>query len=84
MEIGPVSAVRMAPMVRPREADLGLTDVYQVERSTRTGDETYIPSAARAASGFEEDEDNLDNLEEDFDSEPRARSAGTVRINRFA
>lgn len=84
MEISPVTAVRIAPMVRPREADLGLTDVYEVERSTRTGDETYIPSGTKAASGFEDDEDKYDELEDDIDAEPRVQSAGSVRINRFA
>ena len=55
MEIGPVTGVRIAPMVRPKEADLGLTDVYEVERTTQIGDEIYIPSGTRAASGFEDD-----------------------------
>lgn len=84
MEIGPVTAIRIASSVRHREADLGLTNVYEVERSTRNGDETYIPSAAKAASGFEEDEDKFDDIEDDPDAEPRVRPAGTSSINRFA
>ncbi len=84
MEIGPVSTIRIAPMVRPREADLGLTDVYEVERSTRTGDETYIPSGTKAASGFEDDEDKYEELEDDLDAEPKARPAGSGKISRFA
>jgi len=84
MEIGPVASIRIAPMIRPREADLGLTDVYEVERSTRTGDEIYIPSGTKAASGFEDDEDKYDVLEDEDDTESRERPAGIGKINRFA
>lgn len=84
MEIGPVASVRIPPAVRPMEADLGLTDVYEIERSTRSGDETYTPSGARAASGYEDDEDNYDDLEDDPEAKPRVRPAGDVQISRFA
>jgi hypothetical protein len=84
MEIGPVTAVRIAPSVRPREADLGLTDVYEVERSTRIGDETYIPNAAKAASGFEEDEDEFDELADELEAESRPRLVKSSKISRFA
>jgi hypothetical protein len=84
MEIGPVTSVRIAPMVRQKEADLGLTDVYEVERITQSGDEIYIPSGTKAASGFENDEDKYDELEDDFDAEPRVRPSGNGKISRFA
>lgn len=84
MEIGPVAGIRITPMVKPREADLGLTDVYEVERTTRTGDEIYIPSGTKAASGFEDDEDKYEELEEDFDAELRIRPSGNGKISRFA
>jgi hypothetical protein len=80
MEIGPVANIRIAPMVRPKDADLGMTDVYEVERTTRTGDEIYIPGGTKAASGFEEDEDKSDELDDDLDAEPRVRPV----ISRFA
>ncbi len=81
MEISPVSGVRIAPMIRSKVTDLGLTDVYETERSTRSGDETYTPSVARAASGFEEDEDKFDELEE---AEARAQRADEPQINVLA
>jgi hypothetical protein len=84
MEISPVPGVRIAPMIRPKEADLGMTDVYEVERTTRTGDEIYIPSGSKAASGFEEEEDKYDELEDDLDAEPRVRPADIGKISRFA
>jgi hypothetical protein len=65
MEIGPVSGVCIAPAVRPKESFLGLTDVREVERTSRTDDETYSPSGAKAATGFEEDEGREEGQEED-------------------
>ncbi|MFY9854972.1 MAG: hypothetical protein WAK26_13940 [Terracidiphilus sp.] len=71
-------------MVRPREAYLGLTDVFEVERSSSTGDETYSPGEAKAASGFEDDEDTFDELEDDLDEESTGRPPENGKINRFA
>jgi hypothetical protein len=84
MEIGPVAGVRIVPMVRRIEADLGLTDVYEVERSTRNGDEIYIPSGTKATSGFEDDEDKYEELEDDLDAELKMRPQSNSKISRFA
>jgi len=56
MEISPIAAIRIAPTFRSRETDLGLTDVFEIENSSRTGDETYSPSGGKAASGSEDGE----------------------------
>jgi hypothetical protein len=83
MEISPIPGIRIPPAVRSIETDLGLTDIYEVERSSRTGDETYTPSGAKAATGFEDDEDNFEELDED--GEPKVtRPAGDGQISRFA
>ena len=72
MEIGPISGVRMVSTFRSRETELGLTDVFEVERSSRTGDETYSPGGNQAASGFEDDEDKADDQQES-DSEAQEK-----------
>ncbi len=64
MEISPISVVRIAPTFRSRETDLGLTDIFEIENSTRTGDETYSPGGNKAGSGFDDDEDKADEQEE--------------------
>ncbi len=84
MEIGPVARVSIAPMVRPKEAYLGITDVSEVEHITQSGDEIYIPSGTKATSGFEDDEDKYDELEDELDAEFKVRSAGNGKISRFA
>jgi hypothetical protein len=78
MEIGPVSAVRLVPAIRTRESLLGLTDVYEVDRTYLTGDETYTPRGAKAASGYEEDEDTY-NAEKDDELEDEPKVPIKVR-----
>jgi hypothetical protein len=84
MEISPVSAVRIAPMVRYKETDLGLTDLVEIERSSRTGDETYSPSGARAATGFEDEEDEFDDPKDDADEESTLQIPANRQINFVA
>lgn len=81
MEISPISVVRIAPMIRSKDTDLGLTDVFEIERSSRSGDETYSPSGNQAASGFEDDEDQASELEEsdsEVEAKPKAGKALSV------
>jgi hypothetical protein len=80
MEIAPVASVRLAPMVRSKVTDLGLTDIYEVERTSRSADETYTPHHSKAASGFEEEA-----FEEPEDEENAARLSayGQIKINYF-
>ncbi len=76
MEIAPVASVRLTPMMRSKVTDLGLTDVYEVERSTRSRDETYTPHTSKAASGFEDEAFG----EPDEES---AQHSGPIKINYF-
>jgi hypothetical protein len=64
MEISPISGVRIVPTFKSRETDLGLTDVFEVEGSSRAGDETYSPSGNKAAGGSEEDEGTAEDQAE--------------------
>ena len=86
MEISPIPGIRIAPVIRSAVTDLGLTDVYEVERSSRTGDETYTPSGAKAATGFEEDEDDngYDDANEDASAEPDANPSAKGSIDFLA
>ena len=78
MEISPVTGVRIAPMIRSKVTELGLTDIYETEHTSRSGDETYSPSGARSASGYEEDEDKYGDPE---DTELKAQNAERRAIN---
>jgi hypothetical protein len=90
MEISPISGVGIGPTFRSKETDLGLTDVFEIERSSRTGDETYSPSGNRAASGFEDDEDKAGDQEEpesEAEAQPKTKQivdGETREISFFA
>ena len=80
MEIAPVASVRLTPMIRSKVTDLGLTDIYEVERTTRATDETYTPHHSKAASGFEDD---AFSEPDDEENELRRGENGVIKINYF-
>ncbi len=84
MNISPVDGVRIAPMVRPKEADLGVMDIYQTERTSRSRDEHNRPPATKVATGFEDENDEYEDLEEDSGAERKAQPTGKGKINFFA
>jgi hypothetical protein len=90
MEISPVEAVHMVPMVRSKSTDLGLTDVFDIECSSRIGDETYSPGGQNAAAGAEsnedaqDDEDTYDDSEEETEAEPKVTPAANGQIDYVA
>jgi hypothetical protein len=82
MEIGPVSNVRLAPVIRSRENDLGLKDVDEIERPASIDDETYSPGSAKAAVGF--DEENDDDSGDENGAEPGGESAEALPEEKTA
>jgi hypothetical protein len=82
MEISPVSAVKLPSVIRQAESDLGLTDVGESARSSRMGDETYEPSGVKAASGFEDDDYEQDEMADEIDE--NGRVTNRRRVNYLA
>jgi hypothetical protein len=76
MEIGPVSDVRLAPVIRSRESDLGLKDVDEIERRASIDDETYSPGSAKAAAGF--DDENAGDSGDESGAETGGESAAAL------
>lgn len=67
MEISPISAIRLAPMMRSKQTDRGLPEVFEIESSARSGDETYSSDGNGTPSGFEDEQDA--ETGEELDSE---------------
>jgi hypothetical protein len=59
MEIGPVIGVRNMLAIKPRSPDLEPPAIFEVESSSRTGDETY--SSSREKPGSRRDADEADD-----------------------
>jgi hypothetical protein len=90
MEISPVDGVNLIPMVRSRITDLGMTDVDDIERLSRVGDETYTPSGQKPAAGAEngedapDDEDTYEDSEDDSEAEPQVLPVVNGQIDYVA
>jgi len=79
MEISPIAGISIIPTFKSRETDLGLTDVFEVEGSSRIGDERYSPGGNKAAGGFEDDEEKADDqAESDSENEETPEAEKTV------
>jgi hypothetical protein len=94
MEISPIANVSITPMVRSKATDLGLTDVYDIERSSSIGDETYSPGSAKPGAGDyegdsddsdgQDDEELYDDLEDSGDTKPETQPAKSGQIDYIA
>lgn len=59
MGITPITAIHLGSTFKPRDRELGQTEIFEIENSSRTGDETYSPGGNKSASGFEDEEEGL-------------------------
>jgi hypothetical protein len=71
-------------MVKSRETILGMPGVFEVEYSSRTDDETYSPSSAKAAGGAEEDEEAAGEEGENETRVQAIEGSPKRKINYFA
>ena len=89
MEIGPITNVRPWPAPQSQAPELELPAVFQIEYSSRTGDETYSPNRGKSAAGDDEDQQEEETTDSSGDtpSEPAMPSSGPrlgSQINFFA
>jgi hypothetical protein len=87
MEISPISGIRAIPVAKVPPSESDLSRVFDIENSSKPGDDTYSGSGKKAAGG--EDDEPEDNVEpeESADDEPAVPSAGngdSTQINFFA
>ncbi len=60
MEIGPITAVRSVPMIKPSRRAPDLSRVFEVEYLGQSGDDEYSGANGKAARGLEDEEDAAD------------------------
>lgn len=72
MEIGPITAVRPVPVVKPSPAAPDLSRVFEVEYLGQSADDEYTPANRKAGRGLEDEEDEAaeDLAEAGSDHEP--------------
>lgn len=84
MEIGPIAAIRPAPVTNRSRSVEGLAGVFAVEFRKRDQEETYTPSQQQAARGLEAEEDEDLFGDDETDSAANYPLPGGGKINFFA
>ena len=70
MEIGPISAIRPVPMIRPESAPTNLSRVFKAEYRAQRSDDEYSPANGQAARGLEVEEDEAGDESAEAESLP--------------
>ena len=83
MEIGPITAVRPVPMIKPSRCAPDLSRVFEIEYLGQSGDDEYTRANGKAARGLEDEED--DALVETADAGVQAEAAvPSSKVSFFA
>jgi hypothetical protein len=84
MEISPIAGIRAMPVVKVPPADSGLSKVFDIENSSKPGDDSYSGNGKKAAGG---EDDEAEELEAGIDNESPSQPdqvSSTTQINYFA
>ncbi len=82
MEIGPISAVRPVPNIKPSPAAPDLSRVFEAEYLGESGDDAYTPGNGIPARGIEDEDDDF--AEEASDAETPVWAAPSSKVSFFA
>jgi hypothetical protein len=64
MEISPIAGIRALPVMKVQPADYGLSAVFDIENSSKPGDDTYSGSGKKSAGGQDDEADGLEDATE--------------------
>ena len=78
MEISPIAGIRAMPVMKVPPANSGLSKVFDIENSSKPGDDSYSGSGKKAAGGREDDEG--DELEQGVEGESAVQVAENGRV----
>jgi hypothetical protein len=83
MEISPIAGIRAMPVMKVPKADPELSAVFDIENSSKPGDDSYTGSGKKAAGGEDDDDADLeDSLEAESAVQAAEKGQGT-QINYF-
>jgi len=79
MEISPVNGICALPVMKVPPADRGISAVFDIENSSRAGDETWSRSPNQSTGGQDEDPDETEEGED-----PEAQPENPRQVSFFA
>ena len=84
MEISPIPGIRSMPVVKVPPADSDLSRVFDIENSSKPGDDTYSGSGKKSAGGQDDETENLEESREVESPPPVPDDQPSAQINYFA
>ena len=84
MEISPITGIRALPVIKTPPVDSDISRVFDIENSSKPGDDSYSGSGKKSAGG-QDDEDEAFEESREVESPASAQDdKPSVQINYFA
>ena len=84
MGISPIAGIRAMPVVKIPPKESGLSKVFDVENSSRPGDDSYSGNGKKASGGQDDEAEELESAAEDESGEQAEEPAQGTQVNYFA
>ena len=84
MEISPIPGIRSMPVVKVPPPDSDLSRVFDIENSSKPGDDSYSGSGKKTAGGQDDESENLEESREVEAPAPPPDDEPSAQINYFA
>jgi len=84
MEIAPIPGIRALPAVRPPQAEMRAPAIFDIDSSSRPGDEAEQRNRRKATGAEENEEDDLASAGETADGGVDPEDAPARQVDYFA
>ena len=84
MEISPISGIRAMPVVKTPPVDSDISRVFNIENSSKPGDDSYSGSGKKSAGGQDDESENLEESREVESVQQPAEDDKSAQIDYFA
>ena len=84
MEISPIPGIRSMPVSKVPPVDSDISRVFDIENSSKPGDDSYSGSGKKSAGGQDDESEILDDSREVESVEQPAEDDKSAQIDYFA
>jgi hypothetical protein len=84
MEISPITGIRALPVVKTPPVDSDISRVFDIENSSKPGDDSYSGSGKKSAGGQDDEDEALEESREVESPASAPDDKPTAQFNYFA
>jgi hypothetical protein len=84
MEISPITGIRALPVLRTPPADSDISRVFDIENSSKPGDDSYSGSGKKSAGGQDDEEEAIEVGREVESPASAPSDEPSAQVNYFA